>query len=167
MAPDTAYYIHEADSIIKMTFDTLSSTLKQKMAENGPHQSVAFCQLNAYPLTAMYQSEFIHVRRTSLKPRNPGNSPTDDEKKILEEWQKAWEQQNTPGYGFYTEEGKIHVMKPIFIQPLCLNCHGKNNENIQTNTMHVLDSLYPLDKARDYSEGDLRGGWHITFFVKD
>lgn len=167
MALDTSYYMHEADSLIKLTFDTLSKTLKAKIDSEGPADAVSFCQVNAYPLTGTHESEFIYVRRTSLKPRNPGNTPTPDERKILEEWQSAFDNGNTPGYGFYTEPGKVHVMKPIFIQPLCLKCHGKPDENIEPGTLAKIDSLYSLDKAKGYAEKDLRGAWHITFFVKE
>lgn len=166
-APDTSYYLHEADSLIKMTFDTLSKTLKAEMAMNGPHGAVRFCSMKAFPLTGTYQSEFVYLRRTSLQPRNPANTSSGEEKKILEQWQSEFEKGNTPAYGFYTEPGKVHVMRPIFIQPLCLNCHGKTESDIQPKTLAVIDSLYSMDQARNYSNGDLRGAWHLSFFVKD
>jgi hypothetical protein len=164
---DTAYYIHEADSLINLTFDTLSKTLKAKMNEGGALAAVPFCREQAYPLTSIYQNEFVFLRRTSLQFRNPGNSPVDDEKVILEEWQKAFDAGNTPGYGFYTDPGRVHVMKPIFVKEMCLACHGTVGKDIQPATLKRIDSLYTLDKARNYSEGDLRGGWHVTFFVKE
>ncbi|MFN3341875.1 MAG: DUF3365 domain-containing protein [Flavobacteriales bacterium] len=164
---DTAHYIHQADSLITITFDTLSKTLKAKMNEGGPAAAVPFCREQAYPLTATYQNEFVFLRRTSLKFRNPGNTPSDDEKAILEDWQKAFDAGNTPGYGFYTDEGRVHVMKPIFLKEMCLACHGTLDKDINTSTLAVIDSLYSLDKARNYKEGDLRGGWHVTFFVQD
>jgi len=57
----------------------------------------------------------------------------------------------------------VHFFKPIIVQPMCLNCHGKSDRFIQQPTLQRINQLYPDDLAIDYEEGDFRGLWHITF----
>ena len=56
---------------------------------------------------------------------------------------------------------KIRYLKPIIIQPLCLNCHG-STEDINQNVKNVLNTRYPDDKATEYQTDDLRGAVSIS-----
>jgi len=49
------------------------------------------------------------------------------------------------------------VMPPVEKMP-CLKCHG---ENIDPKTAAMLDELYPLDKARGYKAGQVRGAFTL------
>ena len=49
------------------------------------------------------------------------------------------------------------------MQANCLVCHGTINETVTIKMDSIIKSLYPNDKAIEYSEGDLRGIWSITF----
>jgi hypothetical protein len=46
---------------------------------------------------------------------------------------------------------------------MCLQCHGKPQQELTTVTLNKIKTLYPDDKAIGYSENQVRGIWHITF----
>ena len=60
------------------------------------------------------------------------------------------------------EAGKSYFrfMKPLAVQPVCLKCHG-SNEQIPGKVRAALDKQYPFDQAKDYKIGDLRGAISI------
>jgi hypothetical protein len=59
--------------------------------------------------------------------------------------------------------GNIHYFKPIILQPMCWSCHGIAGSDIQPGAMEEIKKRYPSDLAIGFSEGDLRGMWHIRF----
>ncbi len=61
------------------------------------------------------------------------------------------------------QQGLVHFFKPIIMQPMCLNCHGKSDRFFHQPTLQRIQQIYPGDLAIDYEEGDFRGLWHITF----
>ena len=46
---------------------------------------------------------------------------------------------------------------------MCLQCHGKPNQDIKRPTLNSLANLYPEDKATGYSINQVRGIWSISF----
>ncbi|PHS11838.1 MAG: hypothetical protein COA86_19000 [Kangiella sp.] len=73
---------------------------------------------------------------------------------------------NPKGMEFYevvNEDGQEYFrhMKAIPTGGICLACHGKT---IAPNLISKLDELYPDDKARGYSVGQIRGAF--TFKTK-
>ena len=56
---------------------------------------------------------------------------------------------NVPSYRY---------MKPIVTGAICLNCHG---ERLSTPVQQTLKDLYPLDQARGYKKGNLRGPFSL------
>lgn len=46
---------------------------------------------------------------------------------------------------------------------MCLQCHGKPDEDIQKPTFKKIVNLYPKDKAIGYGINEVRGIWSITF----
>ena len=51
-------------------------------------------------------------------------------------------------------------MKPLAIKPVCLSCHG-SEENIPATVQAELEKHYPFDQAVNYKVGDLRGAVSI------
>jgi hypothetical protein len=61
------------------------------------------------------------------------------------------------------ENGNLIYYKPIRIgMPTCLKCHG-NEQELDQAAFQKIKTLYPEDKAINYSMGDLRGMWKISF----
>lgn len=163
-------YTKMGSSVVKQTFDTLSHSLKSAIGEMGVEKAVSYCQANAYPLTDIYSSDSVTIRRTALKYRNTSNKPDTAEERIL----KFFASQKEKGIindslHAITEKdvtGKIHFYKPIILQSMCANCHGSKTDAGQSALWKTIDSLYPSDNAYGFKVGDLRGMWHVTFIKK-
>lgn len=141
----------------------LVGTLTNQLQSNGPAASIAYCNARALPLTQEVAAAYgIRLKRTSLKWRNPENAPDDLEREVLELWEA------TPPQGPAVKqlnENTYRVYLPIVMKPLCLNCHGKAQEQIAPSTWEALQTTYPDDRAFDYLEGDLRGMWTAEFSI--
>lgn len=166
VALDTTLYLKLGDELTAKTFDTLSTALRQKIAEAGPAEAIGYCNVQAYPITALQAETGIDIRRTSLKYRNPKNRPDSLESAQLTALQKSIDQGQSPRTQVIRlPDGSVHYFKPIMVQPLCLNCHGEPQKDIQPKTLAAIEADYPEDRAIGYAAGDLRGAWHITFTV--
>lgn len=143
---------------------TLGARLKKAIAEGGPVEAVKVCQLEAGEMTKSVSGkrEGVTVSRTSLKYRNPKNAPDEVDRKILESWEKdLGEGKTLPEAKVVLEgDGPARFYKPILLKPLCLNCHGPE-EQLLPELKVVLGNLYPDDKAKGYKVGDLRGAFRV------
>lgn len=145
-----------------LAFKNLSGKLKEKMQSEGPAGAVAYCNVEAERLTSEKAGEVLSIGRVSEQNRSPQNVPNEKESEILKHYRAVFEQGETPQDTVVLEGDVAHCYRPIMLQPLCLNCHGVPNEQILPETLAVIDSLYPADKARNYRIGDLRGMWHVA-----
>lgn len=150
--------------IVQELATTLGARLKMALAEGGPVSAVKVCQLEAGPMTDSVSGnhERVTVSRTSLKYRNPKNAPGELDRKVLESWQRALDEGKDlpPLEVELVDESTAVVYKPILLQPLCVNCHGAE-EQLLPELVTVLDDLYPEDRARGFKVGDLRGAFRV------
>ncbi len=60
-----------------------------------------------------------------------------------------------------TQDGKrlFRYMKAIPTREVCLACHGRSLDPAVEST---LKELYPEDRARGFSVGDIRGAFTVT-----
>ena len=156
-------YSIKGDSIVKLTFDTLRSALLQKMKETGVAGAIEYCNINAYAITSLYAKEDIAIRRTAEKYRNPGNAPDSIEKIIFAHYKSLLSNKQPLENVVLESSGNIHYFKPIILQAMCRNCHGVPGSDIQPQVVEEIKRRYPADMATGFSEGDLRGIWHIRF----
>lgn len=158
--PEKSAYEALGDSISQITFDTLSSTMKNKMQESGPVGALRFCNTKAIQLTGLYTSPtLVSVKRSSSKIRNVHNKPDEWELAALKKFEA------NPGITRISEkhaDGTIRYYRPIIIMENCLKCHG-NPETFSDSLKSTLHALYPGDKAINYKPGELRGIWSLTF----
>jgi cytochrome c553 len=161
---ETMDFMAVGDSLSKDAFDTLSHLMTLEIANGGWEKAIEVCQKKVPELTGMLSNKNTIIRRTALKVRNPANAADDLEKSELAFYHKLFEAGDSIKPKLVAEHsGKVHYFKPIKIQPLCLNCHGVEGENIAPATLAILNKTYPNDQAKGYKTGDLRGLWHITF----
>jgi hypothetical protein len=158
--PDSVY-IRQGDQLIARTFDTLRNSLTSAIGSGGFAHAVQFCNEKAYPVTNTYVEEGISIRRSSPKFRNPSNQPDSLERTVFNDFLISG-----PKPKLIRTRQEIHYIKPILMQGMCLNCHGKPGENIQAETLTAISTRYPDDRATGYADGDLRGIWHIAFKIK-
>ena len=163
IVPDSVY-IQTGNHLVALTFDTLRNSLLKAIGDQGLDGAISFCNERAYPLTHIY-TDSASIRRTSIKFRNPDNQPDSLELRMLISMEQKQVLNGQPAAVIVRDDKRelVHFFKPIIVQPMCLNCHGKSDRFIQQPTLQRINQLYPDDLAIDYEEGDFRGLWHITF----
>ncbi len=150
----------EGVKYIKMLGKALKKEVKAKMKED-PSGALAmgFCSQKAAEITNEVNKQlpsYAKVKRTSFKVRNKENKPDSIDKVIMQDYQKAIEENK-----FKPDDIKVvnignmyRVYKPLLAKKMCLKCHG---ENISDDIKAVIKNVYPNDKATGFKEGDLRG----------
>lgn len=162
---DTTAVVNEGQQIVKATFKTLSSNLQNAMQEGGVEYALEFCNVEAMPLTDSLSAHHdVSIRRASHKPRNPYNTADSLEAKAIKQYIAKLESGESLSPITYANENRITFHAPITITTqLCLNCHGKVNEDISKDNLAAIQELYPDDQATGFSMGDLRGVWTVRF----
>jgi hypothetical protein len=145
-------------------FTQLSGELAKAMENGGPVAAIPICSEKAQPLVAEVASRRqLGLRRLSDRPRNPQQQAGGKDLAAIESFRTAIENKTAPEPAVEeVPDGTTVVRLPIIIsQPLCLQCHGKD-EDIAAETRTVLKDLYPDDQATGYRLNDLRGIWQLT-----
>lgn len=164
-APDPAV---EGPKIIAEAFSNLSGALGEAIAKKGPSGALSVCSEEAPKIAQEVASTHgVTLRRATLKPRNPKNAADEVEKAALESFGSALAKNEAPKPQVITNaDGSTSFLAPIVLgNPLCLQCHGTPNQDIASETLAAIQTLYPDDKATGFTLGDLRGLWRITFPV--
>jgi hypothetical protein len=129
--------------------------LKQALLEGlskGPVEAVSACQIHAPKIAEGLSHDGIRVGRTSHRLRNPENRSPEWVRPILEEY-LANPSERTPR-SLPISEGRTGYVEPIFMQSLCLTCHG---DALVEDVSREIERLYPEDEAVGFSLGELRG----------
>lgn len=132
----------------------LLEQLSKKISEVGAAESIGFCKTEVGPIVkgiAGERAKKFNFGRTSLKLRNPNNKPQDWMIKYLQEFENKNEDK---GVLHTFENGEQAFLGPIYVQAVCLQCHG---ENLSSAVKSKLNELYPQDKATGYKLGQFRG----------
>ncbi|MCP4285008.1 MAG: DUF3365 domain-containing protein [Gammaproteobacteria bacterium] len=163
---DKAANVAEAKTIIKAFFEQLKGELQTAMKAGGPVNAIKNCQLQAPSIAnEMSVKSGWKVRRTSLKLRNPANTPDAWELEVLNKFEQRKAAGEDPKLIAHAEvveqngKSEFRFMKAIPTAELCLNCHG---ENLKPEVAAALDSHYVADKARGYKLGDIRGAFTLS-----
>lgn len=100
------------------------------------------------------KSDEIIVGRTSHRLRNTNNAAPEWTKPYLEKFAKA-ERSEIPK-DVLTKIGshRYGYIQPIFVEPICLNCHGRS---VKQDVQDAIRELYPQDNALNFDLGDFRG----------
>lgn len=158
------------DQVAGRLFASLMTTLQERIAAEGPEAAIAYCRLEALPLTSQVAEEFPsvkNVRRTALRVRNPVNAPDATDRSVLEEWLASWNPAAPPqpvmkDYTAADGTRELRYYRPVPVMATCLACHGSGDQ-IPANVRAALQRDYPQDEAVDFREGDLRGAIVVTF----
>lgn len=142
----------------------LGKNLKRAIQEHGTIGAIAFCHTEATILTdSVSMMNNAIIKRVSDKPRNANNQANKMELNHLVAFKELAASGKDIEPIVHKENGDVNFYYPITTNTLCLQCHGKPEEEIQPATMAKLLELYPADKAIGYSENEIRGIWAITF----
>jgi len=146
----------------------LGGALKKALTEGGPETAIGVCRDIAPQITGkISRDNGWRMTRVSSKVRNPLlGMPDAWEQKVLADFElRAGQDETYPDMVFseVVDESSIRYyrfMKPIPTQPLCLTCHG-SDEQLPEGVKAKLASDYPMDRARGYRVGELRGAVSI------
>lgn len=91
----------------------------------------AMAWINPYVMTIQLskladESEHLNFRLTSLKPLNPANAADDWERNALQ----AFDQGEKVAQAFLHDEQQFRMMKPLYTQQECLECHGHQGHQV-------------------------------------
>lgn len=156
--------------ITEVSQKLIVSHLKNSIETEGVQGAIKYCNIRAFPLTdSISRVHHTNVKRTSLRLRNPKNSPDSVERLLLEAY--AYNVENGVELKDNIQninENELLYTRPIQIRdPMCLKCHGIVGKEIDSDTRNLLLSHYPDDNAIGYQITDLRGMWSIRLQVKD
>lgn len=157
-----------AQAVAQQFMKQLGGHLKKEMKSNGPVAAIKVCRDVAPDIANELSLENgWRVTRVTTKTRNAMLGTPD-----------LWERETLAAFEARAEKGESYAamkqsetvdeagksyyrfMKPLAVQPVCLKCHG-SNEQIPEMVRAELDKQYPYDQARDYKIGDLRGAISI------
>jgi len=157
--------IAKSRMIVKEFGKTLKGELMAAVKAGGPANGIQICNTRAVDIAnEMSGKHGMTVGRTSLKLRNPSNTPDAWEQKVLADFEKRKAAGESPKQMEYSEivseKGKkeFRYMKAIGIGKACLNCHAAE---VKPVVAEKLKELYPTDKARGYQLGDIRGAFTL------
>ncbi len=158
--------VQSSRMVIKQFFGDLKGELEKAMKAGGPVHAIGVCNSVAPDIAARHsENAGWRIARTSLKVRNPDNTPDAWERRVLSEFEArkaAGEDIKTMDHTeVVAQDGEkvFRYMKAIPTAAVCLNCHG----SVLTPEVEAkLDSVYPQDKARGFNIGDIRGAFTIT-----
>lgn len=172
---DHSLKTQEARMHAKALSAALQAKLKQAIQSGGLEEGVNACHLVAEPIATALSVEGWTVGRTTLKVRNPKNSPDAWEKTQLtmfaEQLAKSVELSNESGETpmsraplevtyFDKESNKFRYMMAIETKSVCTACHGSD---ISPTVKEVIDKHYPNDQATGFDIGSLRGAFTLTY----
>ena len=161
---DEVTYLKLGKEITDTVGKTLKSNLVQAMENGGPVNALTFCNSQAMELTAIYSDKYnTEVKRVSDKNRNAANAASEVELSVLADFNLALSKGEPASPKVAIDlEGRKNYYAPIFTGGVCLSCHG-HEKNLQPEVVSIIDSLYPLDKAKGYTANEIRGIWSIKF----
>lgn len=148
----------DAKLLAKSLREGIMQKLSQKISEKGTPNAVEFCHENIGPIAKDAAGSYIQkyeFGRTSHKWRNEKNIPKPWMESYVSKYRGKFKSEIQEGSLIHKlNNGKRVYFEPLFIQPLCLQCHG---ENIPPQVKEKISSLYPKDNATGFKVGEFRG----------
>jgi len=120
--------------------------------EGGPVAAISVCRVQAPKLAEQESTGGVRVGRTSGKLRNPSNAAKPWMQATLDLYQMDPDRREPAVVAI--DENTVGYLEPIFMQPLCVTCHGAT---LAPDLQAKLSELYPNDQAVGYAAGDFRG----------
>jgi hypothetical protein len=141
----------QAEGAARLLFERLMGRLQEAVAAGGVPGAIGVCRDEAPRFANEVAEETgLRIGRTSHRLRNPANAPPDWIRDATAESPRV----------FRGPEGALRVTLPIRAKAMCLQCHGAEGQ-IEPAVRAAIDASYPDDRARGFSEGDLRGMFWI------
>lgn len=130
--------------------------------EEGPDAGVDYCKIHAPDIADQLSGDDVKVGRSSHRLRNPDNVAPDWAQPVLDEW--SADASNAAPRAMALPDDRVGYLEPLFVQPMCLNCHGSA---LSRDVSLRLAALYPDDQATGFSAGDFRGILWVEYRADD
>jgi len=144
-------FCRRATEGIQQLRSELKTALKQALKEQGPLAAIGVCRHRAPEIAQQLQQDCWYFGRSSRRYRNETNAPNAWQRKLLRYFEDSGARQGV--HMNLSASGWVYA-EPIYVQDLCLRCHGNH---IKPALKQKIDRLYPQDQARGYAAGDFRG----------
>lgn len=155
-------FLEKGKDLALSTKKVLGKNLIGAINNKGTEGALEFCSSKAIHLTDSMANELkAKIKRVSDKNRNPNNMASSKEMAYIQEGKEKLQNGEGLQPHIFKERGKFVGYYPILTNQMCLQCHGKPNEDISENTLSKIASLYPEDKAVNYGLNELRGIWVV------
>jgi hypothetical protein len=132
--------------------------------QDGPAAAIEICSDRAPEIAASLSVDGLVMGRGSHKLRNPENASPAWLAPHVDKWAanglRADDVGRQTGVAVRLDDGRYGYAEPIFIQPLCLTCHGKE---LAPDIAARIEALYPDDNATGFDVGDFRGAFWVEF----
>jgi hypothetical protein len=155
--------VEEARSLSRRFMTDLKGELQAAIQEDGPSGAIGVCRRAAPSIAGeLSEKNGWAVGRTSLRVRNPRNSPSVDERAVLMSFQAraaAGEDLQSMEHVAVRGDGgqrHLHYMKAIPTGSICLTCHGSD---VAETVQEAIRENYPADAATGFERGELRGAF--------
>lgn len=136
----------------------LLGNLQKQIKENGTKKAIEFCQLNVKGIGQDVSKKFsgaYEFGRTSHKLRNSNNTPQDWIGPYIAKFKdKKQGDPEAKSFILTLADGKKAYLEPLWVIPLCLQCHG---DNLAKDVQGEISTRYPKDQATGFKVGDFRG----------
>lgn len=142
---------HET-ALLKPFKQDLMHALKTALDAGGPIEAMTACNIQAPGIAKANSTGDVKMGRSSHRLRNPDNAPNEWVAPFLESMVEK--PATRIPMRIETGDGINRYIEPIFIQPICLPCHG---EEISEDVSAILAELYPDDAATGFKAGEFRG----------
>jgi hypothetical protein len=145
-------------------FKTDLKAALMKGMEGGPAGAIEACRVEAPGIADALSTDGVRMGRSSHKLRNPANVPPDWLAPLMQDWADTGIRADDTGQlqGAVVElpGDRYGYAEPVFAQPLCLACHGKE---LHPDVAARIGELYPEDQATGFDAGDFRGVFFVEF----
>ena len=155
----------EAQALATEFQANLKAALISGMSTGGPLKAIPVCRTDAPKISQQLSEGDWTVARTSLKVRNPDNTPNPWQREQLEAMVQGLAAGDKPAELTVSEirsgdDGNhFYYMQPIITGKLCLECHGSQ---LSPDVQDALNKYYPEDQAVGFAEGELRGAFTFS-----
>ena len=124
--------------------------------ESGLEDAIAACNMAAPAIAESLSVDGVVMGRSSHKLRNPDNVAPDWVAPVVDDYLAGQPRPVSVELG----GGRHGYVEPIFMQPLCLTCHG---ETLAPEVAARIEELYPDDRATGFRTGDFRGVFWVEY----
>lgn len=150
---------HAIDQIAYAMIQEVSRVLRN----NPPAAAIGLLHLKNFKLPASSERLVaVEYRRTSLRVRNPANSPDPGDQKVLDRIMSQLKNGDSvsPVLILHVDHPGLppewRVYRPLATLKQCLVCHGPA-DSLDSAVSAALNKLYPDDAAVNYHHGEWRG----------